>query len=90
MLAVLDVHLRPQHPQPLQVAEWLAYRHTQLSPLMDDKLVRINDWLQTQTFLTGSTLTLADLVLYAAVQPAVVSECHRQGLQDEQGQAIHG
>ena len=48
---------------------------------MDDKLVSINDWLQTRTFLTGSAITLADLVLYAAVQPAVVSGCmqHTEG-----------
>lgn len=58
----------------LQVAEWLAFRHTELTPLMDDKLAKMNEWLQSRTYLTGSSLTLADLVLYATVQPAVVSK----------------
>ncbi len=60
-----------QPPSP-QVAEWLTYRHTELSPLLDDKLAKMHDWLQTRTYLAGNSLTLADLVLYATVQPAVV------------------
>jgi glutathione S-transferase len=60
-------------PRPVQVAEWLAYRRTELSPLMDEKLAKINDWLQTRTYLAGNVLTLADLVIYAALQPAAVS-----------------
>ena len=32
---------RPSTRPSFQVAEWLAYRHTELSPLMDDKLAKV-------------------------------------------------
>lgn len=40
---------------------------------MDDKLAKVNEWLQARTYLCGPVLTLADLVLYATLQPAAVS-----------------
>lgn len=56
----------------VQVQQWLAFVHTQLTPLMDDSLAEVNTWLATRTFLVGTTATLADLVLYAALSPAIV------------------
>jgi glutathione S-transferase len=56
----------------MQVFEWLTFALTELTPLLDDKLVVMNDWLLTRTFLAGSQPTLADLVLYAFVSPAAV------------------
>lgn len=61
--------------QQAKVSQWLTFRRSELTPLIDDKLVKLNDWLLTRTFLAGPTITLADLVVYAAVQPAVVSTC---------------
>ena len=59
-----------------QVAEWLTFSQTHLSPLMDDRLAKLNDWLESRTWLVGKKPTLADLVIYAAVQPAAVRLCH--------------
>ncbi|GFR42084.1 hypothetical protein Agub_g2926 [Astrephomene gubernaculifera] len=55
-----------------QVAEWLAWASSELTPLMDDKLVKLNDHLSSRTFLVGGSATLADLVIYALVHPAAV------------------
>lgn len=60
----------------VQVSEWLTFSLTELNPLLDDKLTKLNDWLLTRTFLVGNTTTLADLVIYAAVAPAAVSAMH--------------
>lgn len=46
---------------------------TELSPLLDDKLAKINDWLVSRTFLAGNHITLADLVVYGTVAPAVTT-----------------
>ena len=56
-----------------QVIEWLTFATTELSPLLDDKLAKINDWLVSRTLLVGNVITLADLVLYAVVHPATSS-----------------
>eukprot|EP00195_Chlamydomonas_chlamydogama_P011043 CAMPEP_0202890242 /NCGR_PEP_ID=MMETSP1392-20130828/727_1 /ASSEMBLY_ACC=CAM_ASM_000868 /TAXON_ID=225041 /ORGANISM="Chlamydomonas chlamydogama, Strain SAG 11-48b" /LENGTH=435 /DNA_ID=CAMNT_0049573779 /DNA_START=27 /DNA_END=1334 /DNA_ORIENTATION=+ len=56
-----------------QVAEWLLWAVTELTPLVDDKLFKVNDHLATRTFLVGSSLTLADLVVFGVVHPAVVA-----------------
>ena len=45
----------------------------ELHPLLDAKLVQLNSWLLHRTYLVGNSLTLADLVVYAFVSPAVVS-----------------
>lgn len=57
--------------QQAKVSEWLTYQHTELEPLMDEQLFKVNEWLQNRTYLLGNSLTLADLVVYATVQPAV-------------------
>ena len=62
---------------PVQVTQWLTFGHTELSPLLDDKLAHVNDWLSTRTYLAGHTLTLADLAVYAAVHAFVVSKTRR-------------
>ena len=54
-----------------QVVEWLLFSVTELSPLLDDKLAKVNDWLVSRTFLAGNRITLADLVVYGTVAPAV-------------------
>ncbi|GAX75792.1 hypothetical protein CEUSTIGMA_g3235.t1 [Chlamydomonas eustigma] len=56
-----------------QIDEWLTWSVTELSPLIDDKLFKLNDHLTTRTFLVGRTLTIADLVVCAVVQPAAAS-----------------
>ncbi|PNW84493.1 hypothetical protein CHLRE_03g145967v5 [Chlamydomonas reinhardtii] len=56
-----------------QVAEWLTWASTELSPLMDDKLVKLNEHLATRSFLVGGAASLADLVIYALVHPAAVT-----------------
>jgi Glutathione S-transferase, C-terminal domain len=56
----------------LQIEQWLNFVHTQLTPIMDDKLAEVNAWLATRTFMLGATPSLADVVLYAALSPAIV------------------
>jgi aminoacyl tRNA synthase complex-interacting multifunctional protein 1 len=57
----------------IQIVEWLTFSVTELSPLLDDKLAKINDWLVSRTFLAGNNITLADLVIYGTVAPAVTA-----------------
>ncbi|KAG1659459.1 hypothetical protein FOA52_007929 [Chlamydomonas sp. UWO 241] len=56
-----------------QVDEWLTWVSTELSPLVDAQLFKLNDHLATRTFLVGSSLSLADIVVAGTVQPAVVA-----------------
>lgn len=56
-----------------QVLEWLTWVSTELKGLMDDKLYKLNDHLQSRTFLVGRSLTLADLVVFGVVSPAVAA-----------------
>ena len=56
-----------------KISEWLAFHHTNLTPLMDDKVAVFNGALENSTFLVGNTITLADLVLYVVVQPGACS-----------------
>lgn len=56
-----------------QVDEWMTFKHTQLTPLKDDQLRKLNDWLATRMYVVGGRLTLADLVLFDAVYPAVAA-----------------
>jgi aminoacyl tRNA synthase complex-interacting multifunctional protein 1 len=56
-----------------QIIEWLTFSVTELSPLLDEKLAKINDWLVSRTFLAGNHITLADLVVYGTVAPAVTT-----------------
>lgn len=80
-LATVARHLASHSPQAsqllgstpeaqAQVNEWLTWATTELTPLMDDKLVKVNEYLSTRTYLVGSSATLADLVLYALLHPA--------------------
>jgi len=58
----------------LQIAEWLSFRHTALTPLMDAKLAELSTHLASRTYVAGGARpSLADLVLYAAVSPAAVA-----------------
>ncbi|KAG7670422.1 hypothetical protein Ndes2526A_g00176 [Nannochloris sp. 'desiccata'] len=59
--------------QQAKIVEWLTFSITELSPLLDDKLAKINDWLVSRTFLAGNHITLADLVVYGTVAPAATA-----------------
>jgi aminoacyl tRNA synthase complex-interacting multifunctional protein 1 len=41
--------------------------------LLDEKLELLNEWLLSRTFLVGHQLSLADLVIYGTISPAVVT-----------------
>ncbi|KAL6764487.1 hypothetical protein V8C86DRAFT_1592312 [Haematococcus lacustris] len=56
-----------------QVDEWLLWSVSELNPLMDDKLAKINDHLASRTFLVGNDLTLADLVVFGVTHAATTS-----------------
>lgn len=75
--ALLQININFSSPPPisftLQVVEWLTFAITELTPLLDDKLAKVNDWLASRSFLVGNDVTLADLVVYATAAPAVVS-----------------
>lgn len=66
-----------QPPTPccflLQVFEWLTWAAAELSLVTDEKLQHINSHLGTRTFLAGNCTSLADLVVFGIVHPAVVS-----------------
>ncbi len=72
-----NFHHRPAYSSfyffSLQIVEWLTFSVTELSPLIDDKLAKINDWLVSRTFLAGNHITLADLVIYGTVAPAATA-----------------
>ena len=59
-------------PPPLQVAQWLSTRYSMLSPVNEEGLQKLDDALLTRTFLVGTTLSLADLVLFGVLHRAVV------------------
>jgi hypothetical protein len=61
-----------------QVSEWLSFRHTELTPLTEDALLRVDARLLERTFLVGGALTLADLALFDVVHRAVVRPCRRR------------
>jgi hypothetical protein len=57
-----------------QIAEWVSFAHTALSPLMDAQLAELNTALVSRTFVAATSRpSLADLVLYAAVAPAAAA-----------------
>lgn len=59
-------HLWPQSPETaVRAPRPLHTFHTAL---------QVNEYLQSRTYLVGSSATLADLVLYALVHPAAVRE----------------
>ena len=64
-----SLHLPCCYPQ---VFEWLTWAAAELAYVSDEKLQHINDYLATRTFLAGSCTTLADLVVFGTVHPAVV------------------
>ncbi len=55
-----------------QIAQWLSSRYSILSPISEEALQKLDDELLTRTFLLGTTLTLADLVLFSVLHPALV------------------
>ncbi|EIE26032.1 nucleic acid-binding protein [Coccomyxa subellipsoidea C-169] len=55
------------------IAQWLSSRYSILSPISEEALQKLDDELLTRTFLLGTTLTLADLVLFSVLHPALVS-----------------
>jgi glutathione S-transferase len=65
----------------LQVAQWLNFIHTRFTPVTDDSLTELNEWLATRTFICGHNMTLADLGMYAALSPEMVS-LHASSLSD--------
>ena len=54
------------------MAQWLSARYSMLSPVNEEGLQRLDDELLTRTFLLGTSLSLADLVLFGVLHPAVV------------------
>jgi hypothetical protein len=58
-----------------QVLEWLTLASAELSgSISDDKLASLNAALSSRTFLAGGAApSLADLVLFGLLHPAVVS-----------------
>ena len=55
--------------------EWLTWVVSELALVTDEKLQHVNDHLATRTFLAGTTCaSLADLVVFGTVHPAVVSQ----------------
>lgn len=64
----------------LQVFEWLTWAASELALVSDEKLQHINSHLATRMFLTGNILSLADLVVFGILHPAVVSSVSCQAL----------
>ena len=67
-----EANMQPDRPQLLQVAQWLSARYSMLSPINEEGLQQLDDALLTRTFLLGTSLSLADLVLFGVLHKAVV------------------
>lgn len=57
----------------VQIFEWLTWAAADLALVTDEKLQYINTHLASRTFLAGNSTSLADLVVFSLVHPAVVS-----------------
>eukprot|EP00879_Flechtneria_rotunda_P016430 GHRR01017194.1.p1 GENE.GHRR01017194.1~~GHRR01017194.1.p1 ORF type:complete len:396 (+),score=148.00 GHRR01017194.1:73-1260(+) len=68
-----DAILGAQLAQEAQVFEWLTWATAELGCITDEKLGHINSWLATRTFLAANALSLADLVVFGLVHPAVAT-----------------
>jgi glutathione S-transferase len=55
------------------VFEWLTWAASELALVTDEKLAHLNSHLATRTFLAGNRTSLADLVVFGTIHPAVVS-----------------
>ncbi|KAK9808921.1 hypothetical protein WJX72_006429 [[Myrmecia] bisecta] len=55
------------------IAQWLSYRNTDMLPLTDEQLLHVNSALLLRTYLVGSTVSVADLVLFASLHRAMVN-----------------
>ena len=53
--------------------EWLTWAASELALVTDEKLAHLNSHLATRTFLAGNCTSLADLVVFGTIHPAVVS-----------------
>ena len=71
-MAVLSLLGLPKCFLRSQVAQWLSTRYSMLSPVNEEGLQKLDDVLLTRTFLLGTTLSLADLVLFGVLHRAVV------------------
>lgn len=56
-----------------EVSQWLNHVYTNLEPLVDSKLHELDKFLASHSFFVGTNITLADLVIFAAIHPAVSS-----------------
>ena len=56
----------------MQVSEWLSFRHSELLPLTEEALLRVDARLASRTFLVGGALSLADLALFDVVHRPMV------------------
>ena len=54
------------------MSEWLSFRHSELLPLTEEALLRVDARLASRTFLVGGALSLADLALYDVVHCPMV------------------
>ena len=54
------------------MAEWLSFRHSELLPLTEEALLRVDARLADRTFLLGGALSLADLALFDIVHRPMV------------------
>eukprot|EP00884_Botryococcus_braunii_P011222 jgi/Botrbrau1/200/Bobra.0022s0180.1 len=59
--------------QDALISEWLSKRHTLLTHITETALSQVDQQLLTRTFLLGNSITLADLVLFAALARAVAN-----------------
>lgn len=57
---------------PTQVSEWLSLRHSELLPLTEEAVLRVDARLASRTFLVGGALSLADLALFDVVHRPMV------------------
>lgn len=53
-----------------EVDQWMSYRNTNLTPLLDTQLIAVNDALLTRAFIAGNAVTIADFAYYATVHEA--------------------
>eukprot|EP00873_Tetraselmis_striata_P026722 jgi/Tetstr1/446986/TSEL_034444.t1 len=71
---VSDALLGASAEDQAAVAEWLTYCNTELSGVVtDQKLFRVNEHLQSRTFLTLERMTLADLLVFSRLSAAVAA-----------------
>lgn len=57
-----------------EIDQWMSYRNVNLTPLLDTKLVPVNESLLSRAFIAGNSVTVADFAYYATVHEAAAGE----------------